>query len=71
MDIRLVHGVTIKTLYDCVWAAVDGINAAPKLQALHTHTHTHTHTDTHMIWGPRGCPLVWVCRVRVRVGESD
>ena len=34
LDIRLVHGVTIKTLHDCVWAAVDGINAAPKLQVL-------------------------------------
>ena len=34
LDIRLVHGMATKTMYDCIWAVVDGVNAAPKLQVL-------------------------------------
>ena len=32
LDSRLVHGMTTCMMYNCVWAAVDAINASEKLQ---------------------------------------
>ena len=32
LDIRLVHGMCVETLYVCVWTAVDAINSSRKLQ---------------------------------------